>query len=303
MKILIIDDSDDARTVAKARLAPEGHEIICEDKALKAVEVATAVKPDLILLDVDMPGMSGFEVCRRLKRHEDLNMVPVIFLSGSCNAGDKVIGLDLGAVDYVTKPFDTFELRARVRAALRTKHLQDILRDKALIDPLTELGNRRAFDDRLNLEWSRAMRYNLNLSMILADIDMFKKVNDEYGHQAGDEVLRQVAGRLSACLRDCDAIFRYGGEEFAALLPQTPLDGAMDLAQRLRANLADEPVTVQKQQLQVTASFGASSNTQVSDANELFVCADNHLYEAKASGRNCIRPLNTTPAPQQESNS
>ena len=290
MRILIIDDSTDARAVAQARLAPEGHEIVCADTGLKALDVAATLEPDLILLDVDMPGMSGFEVCRRLKRDENLNMIPIIFLSGSGEAGDKVIGLDLGAIDYVTKPFDTFELRARVRAALRTKHLQDILRDKAMIDPLTELGNRRAFDDRLSLEWSRAMRYNLQLSMILADIDMFKRINDQFGHQVGDEVLRQVASRLSACLRDCDAIFRYGGEEFAAILPETPLDGAIDLAKRLCAHLGDKPVKVNKHELKVTASFGASSNLECDDLSQLFVCADHRLYDAKAAGRNCVRP-------------
>ncbi|NLW85329.1 MAG: diguanylate cyclase [Planctomycetes bacterium] len=299
MRILIVDDSVDARTVAKARLSAEGHEIICAEGGQIGLDLAAKENPDLILLDVDMPGMSGFEVCRKLKSNDELHLIPVIFVSGSGDAGDKVIGLDLGAIDYVTKPFDAFELRARVRAALRTKRLQDILRDKALIDPLTELGNRRAFDERLRLEWSRAARYNLQLALIMADIDHFKDINDQYGHQIGDEVLRRISCRLSACLRECDAIYRYGGEEFGTLLPETSLSGAIELAQRLCAQISAEPLQIGNQTLKVSASFGAASNQDVNDPESLVGAADEQLYEAKGDGRNCVRPLINAPVQNQ----
>lgn len=289
MKILIIDDSHDARAVARARLAPEGHEIICSEGGGDGLALAARENPDLILLDVDMPDMSGFEVCRRLKADDALNPIPVIFVSGSSSSEAKVQGLDLGAVDFVTKPFDAFELRARVRATLRTKRLQDILRDRAMIDPLTELANRRAFDERLRQEWARVARYTLRLALIMADIDHFKEVNDRHGHLAGDEVLRQVARRLSKDFRNCDTLFRYGGEEFAMVLPQTTAGGATDLAERLCASISAEPVKVGPNALAVTMSFGVADNDGLGRPDDLICAADENLYQAKAAGRNCVR--------------
>jgi two-component system, cell cycle response regulator len=294
MKILIIDDSPDARAIAKARLGPEGHRIVFAANGAEGLACAAKENPDLILLDVDMPDLSGFEVCRRLKNDPALNAIPVIFVSGSNDIPDKIKGLDLGAVDYVTKPFDAFELRARVRAALRTKRLQDILRDRALIDPLTELANRRAFDDRLGQEWARASRYALRLALIMVDIDHFKNVNDQHGHQVGDETLRQVARRFHMGFRQADLLFRYGGEEFTLLLPETTLASASQLAQRLRLGLCMEPVMVSGTRLDVTASFGVADNENMDKAEQLVAAADESLYQAKFQGRNAV--CSTTPA-------
>ena len=158
------------------------------------LKAARSEEPDLILLDLDMPDISGFDVCRSLKADAELCMIPVLFLSGSTTPEDKIVGLDLGAVDYVTKPFDAFELRARVRAALRTKHLQDMLFEHAHIDPLTGLPNRRALMERLQQEWARIERHGGRLSFIMADIDDFKSVNDRFGHHVGDKILQKVAG-------------------------------------------------------------------------------------------------------------
>ncbi len=289
MKILIIDDSPDAVAVARARLKPEGHEILSAGGGRDGLSMAASKSPDLILLDVDMPDMSGFEVCQWLKADDALNPIPVIFVSGSAGAESKVKGLDLGAVDYVTKPFDAFELRARVRAALRTKHLQDILRDRAMIDPLTELANRRAFDERLRQEWERAIRYSARLSLIMADIDHFKSVNDQHGHSAGDDVLRQVAHRLSKELRTSDMLFRYGGEEFAVVLPETVSASALDVADRLRTGVCGEPVQVGTKTLTVTVSLGVADSEGASCADLLIHAADESLYQAKSAGRNCVR--------------
>ena len=219
MKILIVDDNPEALAVAKVRLSKESVDILCAESGTAGLEAARREKPDLILLDVDMPDMSGFEVCRALKGEAELCMIPVLFLTASSTPEDKVRGLDLGAVDYVTKPFDAFELRARVRAALRTKHLQDLLIEHAHIDPLTGLPNRRALMECLQREWARIERHGGRLSFVMADIDHFKLVNDAYGHHIGDRLLQEVAQAIAEQCRQGDLPARYGGEEFAMVVP------------------------------------------------------------------------------------
>lgn len=289
MKILIIDDSAADRALAEFHLAEEDYEIVVADGGSAGLEAAAFEKPDLILLDLRMPDMTGFEVCRRLQDNEASSMIPVIFLSGTCDVSDKIRGLDFGAVDFVSKPFDAFELKARVRAALRTKRLQNVLRDRALIDPLTELYNRRGFDDRLEQEWARSARYGSVLALVMMDIDNFKKVNDLFGHLAGDSVLRQVARRLADTCRQSDAPFRYGGEEFAFIIPQSSAASAEDLAQRLRLAICDKPFTVAGGDLDLTASFGVAGNEGMADRDRLITAADAALYMAKAAGKNCVR--------------
>jgi len=289
MKILIIDDSADALAVAKTRLAHEGHEILCAGGGREGLETAGRETPDLILLDVDMPDMNGFEVCRRLKENTATFSTPVIFLSGSGGIDDKVKGLDLGAADFVTKPFDAYELRARVRAVLRTKHLQDLLRECALIDPLTELPNRRALDERLRQEWARLLRHGGYLSVIMADIDHFKKVNDQFGHPVGDEVLRQVAHLLAVGCRESDMPTRYGGEEFVIVAPETTVQAAAEMADRLRLSICSRPLQTHGHTLDVTASFGVASNEGLTASEDLVRAADEAMYRAKAAGRNCVK--------------
>ena len=297
MKILLIDDSADALAVAKARLAHEGHDILCAGGGTEGLEAAGRENPDLVLLDVDMPDMTGFEVCRRLKEDAATCSIPVIFLSGSGGTEDRVKGLDLGAVDFVTKPFDAFELRARVRAALRTKHLQDLLRQYALIDPLTELPNRRALDECLQQEWARLLRHGGHLSAIMADLDHFKKINDQFGHPAGDEVLRQVAQRLSGGCRKSDTPSRYGGEEFVVVAPETAADAAAELADRLRMSICSHPLQVHGKALGITASFGVAGHEGLQGPEEMVQAADRALYRAKAAGRNCVKTAEVpTPA-------
>jgi len=289
MKILLIDDSADALAVAKTRLAHEGHEILCAGGGREGLEAVGRENPDLVLLDVDMPDMTGFEVCRRLKEDEATCSTPVIFLSGSGGTDDKVKGLDLGAVDFVTKPFDAFELRARVRAALRTKHLQDLLRDYALIDALTELPNRRALDERLQQEWARLLRHGGRLALIMADLDRFKRINDKFGHPAGDEALRQVAHLLARGCRESDTPVRYGGEEFVVVAPETTADAAAELADRLRMSICSRPFQVHGRTLDVTASFGVAGHEGLQGPEEMVQAADDALYRAKSAGRNCVK--------------
>lgn len=295
MKVLIVDDSPDALVLARARLAREALDVITADGGAAGLEAALAHHPDLILLDVDMPEMSGFDVCRRLKAEADLCMVPVIFLTGSDQTEDKVKGLDLGAVDYVTKPFDAFELRARVNAALRTKHMQDLLIEHASIDPLTEMPNRRALMARLEQEWARILRHSGSLSLIMADIDHFKRVNDTLGHRAGDRVLQSVARALAAQCRQVDLPARYGGEEFAVIVPDQPPDGAHVLAERCREAIASTSIRVEDNEIRVTASFGVAGDTGLSSPVELIEQADEALYHAKHNGRNQVARVSSTP--------
>ena len=295
MKVLIVDDSPEALTLAKARLRSEGLELITADCGAAGLKMARNQKPDLILLDVDMPDMSGFDVCRAMKADTDLCMIPIIFLTGSGDVQDKVEGLNLGAVDYVTKPFDKFELQARVSAALRTKHMQDLLIEHAHIDPLTEMPNRRALADRLGQEWAQVQRYGGgSLSFIMADLDHFKRVNDTFGHSIGDKVLQKVAQTIVSQCREVDLPARYGGEEFAIVVPDETAEGAMVLAERCRQAIAKAQVTVGGEDVRVTASFGVADAVDAPSVDALIAAADNALYQAKQAGRN--RVMTTAPA-------
>ena len=295
MKLLVIDDNVDALEVVKTRLAKENLEIICADGGIPGLKMARSEKPDLILLDLEMPDMSGFDVCRELKADMELCMVPVLFLSGSTTAEDKVKGLDLGAVDYVAKPFDTFELRARVRAALRTKHLQDLLIEHAHIDPLTGLPNRRALVERLRNEWSRIQRHGGRLSFIMVDIDHFKQINDTYGHHIGDQMLQEVAHGIARQCRDVDLPTRYGGEEFGIVVPDETSIGAEILAERCRREIENVSVSVKGQAVHATASFGVADASNLPSTETLVKRADEALYSAKNAGRNQVRSCNEIP--------
>ena len=288
MKVLIIDNSLTALEVAKARLAKENLDIVCVNAGAAGIEAARRENPDLILLDVNMPGMSGFEVCRILKADAELCPIPVLFLSGSIAPEDKVKGLDLGAVDYVAKPFDAFELRARVRAALRAKRLQDLLTEHAHIDPLTGLPNRRALDKRLQEESARVERHGGRLSFIMADIDHFKAVNDRYGHHVGDQLLQEVGGALVKQCRKTDFSARYGGEEFAVVVPQTDAAGAAILAKRCWREISQVGLIVKNEIVRVSASLGVADADADSSLQELVRNADEALYRAKGAGRDQV---------------
>lgn len=288
MNILVIDDDRDILAMVQSRLASEGVGLFCADGGEAGLELARRKRPDLILLDVKMPDVSGFDVCRALKADADLCMIPIIFLSASGSADDKVKGLDLGAVDYVTKPFDGFELQARVRAALRTKHLQDLLIEHAHIDPLTGLPNRRALMVRLQREWARIERHGGNLAFVMADIDHFKQVNDSYGHGLGDRLLREVAGAIAQQCREVDLPGRYGGEEFAIVIPDETAATAVHLAERCRREIETVCLPARGRGICTTASFGVADATGAPSAEELITRADRALYRAKGAGRNRV---------------
>jgi diguanylate cyclase (GGDEF)-like protein len=250
------------------------------------LQLAATLRPDAILLDVEMPTPNGFEVCRRLKDNPMLSNIPVIFLTGVTTVEEKVRGLNLGAIDYVTKPFDAAELQARIKASLRNKELLDLLSKKAMIDGLTGLWNRGYLDQRLAEEIAFAKRHNNPMACVMLDVDHFKSINDKYGHGFGDLVLKDIANILQQLCRDEDICCRYGGEEFAILLRSTAGLQAKLFAERLRKGI--EGVTFKSGSLSaaVTCSFGVADSATGSD--EILAHADETLYESKKAGRNRV---------------
>ena len=260
--------------------------------------MARALRPDVILLDVEMSDMNGFDVLRELKADPALHDIPVIFLSGTVDTKGKVRGLDLGAVDFITKPFDVTELKARLRSALRMQQLVRMLAQRAQLDGLTGLWNRAYFDEYLATEMAEADRHHRPLSLVLCDIDRFKQVNDTHGHPFGDIVLERFAHLLSN-QRAGDVACRYGGEEFGIILPSTNSEEAAHVADRIREALQAlrwdglENVVI-------TASFGVTDLLAVDGSltpENMVLAADRALYAAKDGGRNCVRIANRDGAP------
>ena len=290
-KILIVDDAEAVHAVVKARLRDDNLEFFSAYTGQSALDTACSLLPDVILLDVSIPAPDGFEVCRRLKAHPHTEIIPIIFFTASTLPEHQADAMDMGAWDYITKPFDAGALRARVRAALRTKRLLDALDHQRMIDGLTGLWNRTYFDHRLVTELALSNRHNRPLSCVMLDVDHFKAINDCHGHLAGDEVLRGLAKLL---LRECrteDIVCRYGGEEFVILAPNTPAPRAVVLAERLRAAAAAEPFGTAGSdgslQLRLTCSFGVA-DARVLHQSSLIDLADRALYHAKQTGRNRV---------------
>ena len=237
--VLVAEDSLVVRAVLRQHLEDQGYSVIEADDGNAALRVCSETKPDVVLLDIEMPGLDGHQVLRALKADANLCDVPVVFLTGRTGTEDLVEGLRLGAHDYLKKPFETSELIARVSAAVRVKTLQDELRNRnaeldliSRTDALTGLYNRRHIEERLRELASAARRHSSSLAVLMLDIDHFKQVNDTIGHAGGDAVLREFSARLQSVLRAEDVPGRWGGEEFLAILPNTELKGAVILGKR-----------------------------------------------------------------------
>jgi len=266
-----------------------------------ALRLAREAIPDLILLDSEMPGMSGFEICEVLKADPEFADVPVIFVTSHSDTAVHVAGLELGAVDFIAKPISEPLLLARVKTQLRIKHLADELRRISTVDALTGLANRRRLDERLEREWLRSMRDQDPIALLLVDVDFFKLYNDHYGHPEGDACLQAVARVLMEnCQRPADLAARYGGEEFAILLPQTSLAGAELVAQRVLDAMDRQsmPHVASSIASHVTVSVGIGyvdvpgSEGQVRD---MVAAADQALYAAKSAGRAQAWHMDTDP--------
>ncbi|MBA4176787.1 MAG: diguanylate cyclase response regulator [Leptothrix sp. (in: Bacteria)] len=294
-RLLVVDDQPvNIQAIYQAFNAD--HQVLMATSGEQALKAAVAAQPDLILLDVVMPGMDGHEVCRRLKANAATCDIPVIFVTAHSDESAETHGLALGAVDFISKPINPAIVRARVKTHLTLKAQADLLRQWVYVDGLTGVRNRRAFDEQLGTEWRRAVRDGTELSVVLLDVDFFKRYNDHYGHQAGDACLRAVAERLRVAVRrPGDLVVRYGGEEFACLLPDTPLQGALAFARELGAGiealaLAHAESTVSEF---VTVSLGVCTAAVhgAGSAEALLRAADAQLYEAKAAGRNTSRGI------------
>ncbi|MCB9845168.1 MAG: diguanylate cyclase [Phycisphaeraceae bacterium] len=288
-RVLVIDDSKDVHRLLQARLRNEELTLLSAYSGPESLEVATQQRPDVILLDLDMPGMDGFEVMRRLKENAATIHIPIIILSGQQSRQDKVTAFDLGAVDYITKPFDLVELRVRVRSAVRTSMLVQMLAQRAQIDGLTGLYNRAHFDARWSEEVAGCTRHNRPLSLALLDADRFKSINDTYGHPAGDAVLRGIARVLRRECRESDIACRFGGEEFALIMPDTALSSAEVVCERIRATLETLSWPLHPERF-VTISIGlaGADGATAASAEAWLEMADRSLYGAKNAGRNRV---------------
>lgn len=291
-KVMIVDDEISNIELMGAMLEDE-YEIIFARSGEKALDIARRSPPDLILLDVVMPGLDGYETCRRIKQDPALANVPIIFTTGLDSIECEIQGLAAGAIDYVTKPVQPVALRRRVSNHVDLKQMRDQLENLAMVDQLTGLGNRRMLETLLTEEMTRLVRGAENLSIILVDIDFFKQFNDIYGHLDGDRCIRKVAGALGGAMRRSgDLCVRYGGEEFACVLPRTDLSGAMHRAELLRQRVEELAILHGGSSCAsfITISAGVASQRcrPGMSMNEWFENADRQLYASKSGGRNRI---------------
>lgn len=288
-KLLVVDDQR-INILVLNELFREDCDVFMATSGEQALQVCRAQLPDLVLLDVQMDGIDGYEVCRRLKADAETRDIPVIFITAQGGEADEVRGLQLGAVDFIAKPINPVIVRARVQTHLTLKLQSDILRSMALLDGLTGVANRRKFDEQLLRDWRQSQREQTSLSLILVDVDHFKRYNDHYGHQAGDAALQAVARVLTSTLRrPHDLLARYGGEEFVGVLPNTGLSEAVKLAERMQAGVRAlnlEHSGSPEAQV-VTISLGVATVVARSDLapQALVEAADQQLYAAKQAGR------------------
>jgi diguanylate cyclase (GGDEF)-like protein len=297
-RVLVVDDQSVNLRLAHQILAADC-EVLIATSGEQAIALCRTALPDLILLDVQMPGISGLDVCRRLRQDADTMHIPVIFVTAGVLAEDENACWDAGGADFIHKPLNPLTLQHRVNAHLQFKFSVDALRAMAFADGLTGIANRRFFDERLQAEWLRCRRNRLALAVLMIDVDFFKRYNDSYGHQAGDQCLKQVAAALRSGLgRPFDLAARFGGEEFVCLLPETDADGAFAIATRLEAGIRALAIAHCDSSVApiLTISIGvAAMPPDLEDGCDVLVRhADGALYQAKQLGRGrvCIyRPM------------
>jgi len=302
--ILIVDDHEDNVELLKARLEAWGYHTDTASNGNDALAKVEASPPELILLDVMMPGIDGIEVARRIKNNDALPFIPIIMQTALDTTENKVEGLEAGADDYITKPIDFAELKARMTSMLRIKRLQEELKDRekdlleanerlrymSQTDALTGIDNRRHLEERLAEMFEHSKRLSEPFSCVMCDLDRFKSVNDTYGHAAGDAILKQFSQILMDAAREIDRVGRYGGEEFMLLLPGTVLDAGVTFAERVRKQVESNTFTFDGTSIRRTASFGVSAwpHPRITDCDALMRAADDALYVAKETGRNRV---------------
>lgn len=306
---MVVEDNPSIRTSLCFFLESEGYDVDFADNGRTALAKISQKVPDLILLDVMMPEMNGYEACQELKKSDLTRDVPVIFLTALSEVNDKVKGFDVGGVDYITKPPNLSEVQARVKTHLTIQHQRkelerinadlekvseqidrqnEQMRQLARRDPLTGLYNRRAFMERIKEEASRAQRYKSPFALALCDIDFFKNINDAHGHDCGDFTLTEIASIMKNNLQKKDFVARWGGEEFMILMPDTNLENAVGIAERLRSAVSSAIFEYKDLSLSVTMTFGVSVCDGEKQQGDCIKEADLALYEGKTGGRNRV---------------
>lgn len=307
--ILIADDDKITRMVLRQALEQEGYQVVEAIDGESCLAIFSRLRPDVVLLDAIMPIMDGFVCCARLQQLQGATQTPVLMITGLEDQDSVDQAFTAGAVDYITKPIHWAVLRQRVRRLIQQVRLYRQLEEAnsklqrlATVDGLTQIANRRRFDEYLDHEWQRMRREQLPLSLILGDLDCFKLYNDTYGHQAGDDCLRQVAQVMQmAAKRAIDLSARYGGEEFAVILPHTDQLGAIQVADDIRVGVKGLEIAHASSKVTqvVTVSLGVATTIPSSDSSPemLIMAADQALYQAKAAGRDryCTQAIESVP--------
>jgi diguanylate cyclase (GGDEF)-like protein len=309
MKKILIADDDPAIVHYLGGILKEKYDIFIAGSGAMVLDMAESIMPDLILLDVMMPDRDGFSTCRIIKSRQKTAGIPVIFITGRTEARDIVRGFEVGGQDYVSKPFNPLELHARINTHIElkgaderlrrdAKRLEDMNRKlatalarmelMAMIDPLTGIGNRRYFLERIEQEFVRSRRYGASLSIAMVDIDDYKKVNDRYGHECGDIVLQWISAMLTGDLRREDIIARWGGEEFILAFPETNIEGAGIIAEKLRSMVSTAVLDYRGNSIGVTVTIGLANVNFNLTIDENIRMADDAMYRGKRSTKNCI---------------
>jgi two-component system cell cycle response regulator len=290
LTVLVIEDHPDQRDLLSIVLQREGYKVITAANGLEALEKLETENVQIALSDIMMPKMDGFELIKRIRGNAALKSLYLILITARIQEGDRVRGLDLGADDYITKPFSFSELLARIRVGSRVVQYQQHLEHQTQVDSLTGLYNRRAFEKKITEEFERSKRYHNALSVLILDIDNFKTINDTYGHHGGDAALVKIAETFRERTRQSDFASRYGGEEFVLLLPETDQDSALQVAGKIHETIRAASFGTTARPFRLSASIGVSSTSArfYSDWRELVNDADRALYLAKNSGKDRI---------------
>ncbi len=291
-RVMIVDDSPQCVLVLSSMLRREGLEVSFALSGEEALDLMRQQPVDVLLLDIDLEGMNGIEVCRAVKREPEWSDTPIIFVTGHESEEVQLEALGAGGSDFISKPFSPAVTRARVRNQLAIKTMTDRLKNLAAVDPLTGLANRRQFDERFEQEWFRAMRDGSPLALIMLDVDHFKRYNDTYGHTRGDECLARLAGCMrQSARRASDLVARYGGEEFAIILPGMDAEQVVSWTRRLQELVVEQGIVHEGSEVGVvTISAGMIAQVPVEGEGgpaTLLQAADQALYAAKNAGRNC----------------
>jgi diguanylate cyclase (GGDEF)-like protein len=290
LTVMVIEDHPDQRDLLAIVLQREGYKVITAANGIEALEKLTTEKVQIALSDIMMPKMDGFELIKRIRGNPALKNIYLILITARIQEGDRVRGLDLGADDYITKPFSFSELLARIRVGSRVVQYQQHLEYQTQVDSLTGLFNRRAFENKVGEEFERSKRYHSPLSLLILDIDNFKLINDTYGHHGGDAALVKISETFREKTRQSDFPARYGGEEFVLVLPETDQENAVQAATKIHGAIRSSAFGTTARPFRLTVSIGVSSTSVkfYSDWRELLRDADHALYIAKGSGKDRI---------------